>query len=107
MNYQKVIEELEHHVRESADFLAGFPDADEMESEKAAYRAMVCAVHALKQLTRQNAAMKQAGMNTNAAFCEWAPPEVRAPYFAAWDAALANTKVSQTNREDVATQPEM
>ena len=33
MNYQKVIEELEHHARESADFLAGFQDADEMESE--------------------------------------------------------------------------
>jgi hypothetical protein len=55
MNYQKVIEELEHHARESADFLAGFQDADEMESEKAAHRAMVCAVHALKQLTRQPA----------------------------------------------------
>jgi hypothetical protein len=51
MNYQKVITDLEHHARQAAEFLAGFPDGDEMESEKAAHRSMVCAVHALKKLT--------------------------------------------------------
>lgn len=60
MNYEKVIEDLEHHARESADFLAGFPDADEMESEKAAHRAMVSAVHALRKLTQERAAHLEA-----------------------------------------------
>jgi len=45
------------------------------------------------QHAAQIEAMKRAGTNTNAAFCEWAPPEVRAPYFAAWDDALANEPI--------------
>ena len=60
MNYQKVITDLEHHAREAADVLACFPDGDEMESEKAAHRAMVCAVHALKKLTQERAAHLEA-----------------------------------------------
>ncbi len=44
----------------------------------------------------QTRALIQAGKNTNAAFCEWAPPEVRAPYFAAWDAAEANAHIPTT-----------
>lgn len=60
MNYQKVIEELERHARESADFLAGWTGDDEMESEKAAHRAMVCAVHALRKLTQERAAHLEA-----------------------------------------------
>ena len=56
MNYQKIITDLEHHARESAEFLASYPDPDEMESEKAAHRAMVCAVHALRELTQERAA---------------------------------------------------
>lgn len=47
----------------------------------------------IARLKNQIRAMKQAGMNTNAAFCEWAPPEVRAPYFAAWDAAVADVEI--------------
>ncbi len=39
-------------------------------------------------------ALIKAGRNTNAEFCSWAPREVRAPYFAAWDAAEANTEVT-------------
>ena len=60
MNYQKVIEELEHHASEAAEFLASYPDPDEMESEKAAHRAMVCAVHALRELTQERAAHLEA-----------------------------------------------
>ena len=56
MNYQKIITDLEHHAREAAEFLASYPDPDEMESEKAAHRAMVCAVHALRELTQERAA---------------------------------------------------
>ena len=55
MNYEKVISELE---RQAADFLAGFEDADEMADEKAAHRAMVCAVHALKKLVSENAMLR-------------------------------------------------
>ena len=60
MNYQKVIEELEHHASEAAEFLASYPDPDEMESEKAALRAMVCAVHALRKLIQERAAHLEA-----------------------------------------------
>ena len=60
MNYPKVIEELEHHASEAAEFLASYPDPDEMESEKAAHRAMVCAVHALRELTQERAAHLEA-----------------------------------------------
>ena len=42
----------------------------------------------IARLKNKVRAMEMAGRNTNAAFCEWAPPEVRAPYFAAWDAAV-------------------
>ena len=59
MNYQKVITDLEHHASEAADFLAGFPSADEMESEKAAHRAMVRAVAAMKKLTAEVARLKR------------------------------------------------
>ena len=60
MNYQKIITDLEHHAREAAEFLASYPDPDEMESEKAAHRAMVCAVHALRELTQERAAHLEA-----------------------------------------------
>jgi hypothetical protein len=52
----------------------------------------------IARLKNQIRAITQAGMNTNAAFCEWAPPEVRAPYFAAWDAALANQNLGQPTK---------
>ena len=58
MNYQKIITDLEHHASEAAEFLASYPDPDEMESEKAAHRAMVCAVHALKKLMQERAALE-------------------------------------------------
>ena len=58
MNYQKIITDLEHHASEAAEFLASYPDHDEMESEKAAHRAMVCAVHALKTLMQERAALE-------------------------------------------------
>ena len=60
MNYQKIITDLEHHASEAAEFLASYPDPDEMESEKAAHRAMVCAVHALRELTQERAAHLEA-----------------------------------------------
>lgn len=60
MNYQKIITDLEHHASESAEFLASYPDPDEMESEKAAHRAMVCAVHALRKLMQERAAHLEA-----------------------------------------------
>lgn len=60
MNYKKIITDLEHHASEAAEFLASYPDTDEMESEKAAHRAMVCAVHALRELTQERAAHLEA-----------------------------------------------
>ena len=60
MNYQKIITDLEHHAREAAEFLASYPGPDEMESEKAALRAMVCAVHALRKLMQERAAHLEA-----------------------------------------------
>ena len=60
MNYEKVISELEYHARQAADFLAGFEDADEIADDKAAHRAMVCAVHALKKLLSENALLRNA-----------------------------------------------
>ena len=60
MNYQKIITDLEHHASEASEFLASYPDPDEMESEKAAHRAMVCAVHALRELTQERAAHLEA-----------------------------------------------
>ena len=60
MTYQKIITDLEHHASEASEFLASYPDPDEMESEKAAHRAMVCAVHALRELTQERAAHLEA-----------------------------------------------
>jgi truncated hemoglobin YjbI len=60
MNYQKIITDLEHHAREAAEFLAGWTGDEEMESEKAAHRAMVCAIRALRKLTQERAAHLEA-----------------------------------------------
>jgi len=84
MNYQKIIAGLEYHARESAEFLASYPDPDEMESEKAAHRAMVCAVHALRKLMQERGELFRAGEAMRAiVMCyAWDCDEV-----GAWDAA--------------------
>lgn len=59
------------------------------EQARAAAQARWATVAENKALKDQMAALIRAGENINAAFCEWAPSEVRAPLFAAWDAAVS------------------
>ena len=42
-----------------------------------------------ERMARVGAVIK-AGENINAEFCSWAPREVRAPLFEAWDAAVSS-----------------
>lgn len=56
---------------------------------QAAAQARWATVAENKALKNQVAALIHAGSNINAEFCSWAPREVRAPLFEAWDAAVS------------------
>ena len=94
MNYQKIITDLEHHASEASEFLASYPDPDEMESEKAAHRAMVCAVHALRELTQERAAHLEATMLTRSSRLYLSGPMTGLPQqnYPAFHAAAASLR---------------
>jgi len=83
----------------------GAAKARTSEQARAAAQARWATAAENKALKDQMAALICAGSNINAEFCSWAPREVRAPLFAAWDAAVSsvpNTPDSATERSDVA-----
>jgi hypothetical protein len=47
-------------------------------------------VGGLEERVAMVGAVIKAGENINAEFCSWAPHEVRAPLFAAWDAVVSS-----------------
>jgi hypothetical protein len=60
-----------------------------------------------KALKDQVAALIRAGSNINAEFCSWAPREVRAQLFEAWDAAVSSVPNDKfRNAGGQARQPE-
>ena len=68
----------------------GAAKARTSEQASAAAQARWATVAENKALKNQVAALIRAGSNINAEFCSWAPREIRAPLFAAWDAAVSS-----------------
>ena len=68
----------------------GAAKARTSEQARAAAQARWATAAENKALKDQVAALICAGSNINAEFCSWAPREVRAPLFAAWDAAVSS-----------------